>query len=84
MVSRAVFSDSDTSAWRAFGSCSAWPRMSAATMDGSAVSSQMTRISVGPASRSIPTVPKSCRLASATYLLPAPTTMSTGSRPSMP
>src|SRR5205823_6354322 len=41
-----------------------------------------TRTSVGPASRSMPTRPKSCRLASATYALPAPTSMSTGGRSS--
>jgi hypothetical protein len=32
----------------------------------------------------MPTTPNSCRLASATNALPAPTTMSTGSRSSMP
>ena len=66
------------------GPCSAWPSRSAATSSGSAVSSAMTATSVGPATRSIPTVPKSWRLASATYALPAPTMMSTGSTPSSP
>ena len=48
------------------GPCSSWPAMSAATSSGSALSSAITRISVGPASRSIPTLPNSWRLASAT------------------
>jgi hypothetical protein len=39
----------------------------------------MISISVGPASRSIPHRPKSCRFASATYLFPAPQSTSTGS-----
>ncbi len=50
---------------------------------GSEVPSAMTSTSVGPASRSIPTRPKSCRFASATYALPAPTSMSTAGMPSM-
>ncbi len=65
------------------GPCSAWPSRSVATSRGSAVSSAMTSTSVGPASRSIPTRPNSWRLASATNALPAPTSMSTGSRPSI-
>jgi len=48
------------------GPCSSWPAMSVARSSGSAVWSATTRISVGPASRSIPTLPKSWRLASAT------------------
>ena len=48
------------------GPCSAWESRSTATMNGSASSSAMTRISVGPANRSMPTSPKSWRLASAT------------------
>ena len=39
---------------------------------------------MGPASRSIPTRPNSCRFASATYAFPAPTSMSTGSMPPSP
>ena len=38
----------------------------------------MISVSVGPASRSIPTRPKSWRFASATYAFPGPTSMSTG------
>ena len=45
------------------------------------VSSAMIPISVGPASRSMPTRPNTCRLASTTYALPGPTTMSTAARP---
>ena len=41
----------------AIGSCSDWLIMSAATNAGSAVSSAITAISVGPASESIATVP---------------------------
>src|SRR5215217_4052723 len=48
------------------GPCSACPKRSAARRRGSAESSAMIRISVGPARRSMPTVPKSCRFASAT------------------
>ena len=48
------------------GPCSAWLSRSTATTNGSACSSATTRISVGPAKRSMPTSPKSCRLASAT------------------
>ncbi len=48
------------------------------------MASAITRISVGPASRSIPTLPNSWRLASATYALPAPTIMSTGSNSARP
>ena len=66
------------------GSCSAWPSRSQATSAGSASSSAMTRISVGPASRSMPHRPYSCRLASATNRLPAPQSMSTGSTTPMP
>lgn len=48
------------------GPCSAWLSRSTATMNASAVSSATTRISVGPATRSIPTSPYSWRFASAT------------------
>ena len=47
-------------------------------------SSAMIAISVGPASRSIPHRPNNCRLASATYLLPAPQRMSTARSPPRP
>src|SRR3984893_1528378 len=39
------------------GPCSAWPKRSVAHISASAVSSAMTRISVGPAKRSMPTRP---------------------------
>ena len=39
------------------------------------VASAITMVSVGPANKSIPTRPKSCRLASATKALPGPTSM---------
>ena len=48
------------------GPCSAWPRRSAAQRSPSTVSSAMINVSVGPASRSMPTRPKCWRLASAT------------------
>ena len=48
------------------GPCSAWPSRSVAHISTSAVSSAMISVSVGPASRSMPTRPNSCRLASAT------------------
>ena len=51
---------------RAIGSCSAWARRSAATCDADAVRSATTTTSLGPATRSIPTSPKTRRLASAT------------------
>ena len=44
----------------------------------------MTRVSVGPAKRSMPTRPKSWRFASATNMFPGPTSMSTGSMDSLP
>ncbi len=47
-------------------------------MAGSAVSSAITATSEGPANTSMPTLPKSVRLASATNLLPGPTMMSAG------
>ena len=59
------------------GPCSAWLSRSTATTNGSAASSATIRISVGPANRSIPTSPNSCRLASATYALPGPASRST-------
>ena len=54
------------------GPCSACESRSTATTSGSASSSAITRISVGPANRSMPTSPNSCRLASATSPLPGP------------
>ena len=50
----------------ASGSCSAWAIRSAATKRGGAVWSAMIATSVGPASASVPTVPRSIRLAAAT------------------
>ncbi len=58
--------ESVTSTEPAIGSCSAWLIRSAATNAGSAVSSASTAISVGPASESMPTMPRSSRLAATT------------------
>ena len=55
--------ESVTSTLAASGSCSAWLIRSAATCAGSAVSSARIAISVGPASASMPTTPRSSRLA---------------------
>jgi len=60
------------------------PKQVAGHQRGSAASSAMMRISVGPARISIPQRPKSWRLASTTYLLPAPQSTSTGSTTPMP
>ena len=57
--------------------CSAWPTISAATISLSADLSAIIAISVGPAKRSIPTLPNKIRFASATYWFPAPTKKST-------
>jgi hypothetical protein len=73
-----------TSTEAAIGSCSAWLIRSAATKRGSAVSSAITMISVGPASESIPITPLSSRLAAATQMLPGPVTRSTGSQTDVP
>ena len=48
-----------------------------ATWSGFAVLSQTIRTSEGPAIESIPTVPKTCLLASATYAFPGPTILFT-------
>ena len=49
ITSRPNFSDVVISQAGLSGPCSAWPRRSVATREGSALSSAMTRISVGPA-----------------------------------
>ncbi len=51
---------------RASSSCSAWEKRSMAIHSAGVPPSQMTRISDGPATMSMPTTPKSWRLASAT------------------
>ena len=66
-----------TSTAAASGSCSAWLSRSAATYAGSAVSSARIRISVGPASESMPTRPLSSRLAVTVQIEPGPVTRST-------
>ena len=43
---------------------------------GGGVSSAIIKTSDGPATESIPTAPKTCRLASATYPPPGPTILS--------
>src|SRR3546814_10907376 len=48
-----------------------------AIQSGGVVPSQMIRISLGPATMSMPTVPNTRRLAAATYALPGPTILST-------
>ena len=53
-------------------------------MNGSAVSSATMSTSVGPATRSIPTSPNSCRFASATNALPGPASIETGAIVSVP
>ena len=58
--------------------CSAWPTRSLATISASALSSAITATSDGPAKTSMPTLPNSARLASATNLLPGPTITSAG------
>jgi hypothetical protein len=74
--------ESVTSTLAASGSCSAWLIRSAATCRGSAVSSASTAISVGPASASIPTTPRTSRFAAVTQTLPGPVIMSTGAHTS--
>ena len=59
------------------GSCSAWESRSAATNRGLAVSSAITRISLGPATESMPVTPKHSFLARATKILPGPVILST-------
>ena len=61
----------------ASSSCSAWLKRSAATNFSFAFSSAITRISLGPATESIETFPKSSFLASATKIFPGPTILST-------
>ena len=58
--------------------CSACPTKSTATISASASSSAITAISVGPANKSIPTLPNKILLASATNWFPGPTKISAG------
>ena len=60
------------------GPCSACPSKSTAHISPSTDSSAMMSVSVGPANKSMPTRPYSCRFASATNMFPGPTSMSTG------
>ena len=78
MVSRASRSLFVSSIAGEVGPCSAWPSRSTAHISPSTVSSAMMRVSVGPANKSMPTLPYSCLFASATNILPGPTIMSTG------
>ncbi|KAG1375885.1 hypothetical protein G6F59_018294 [Rhizopus arrhizus] len=57
---------------------------STAQSSPSTLSSALTKVSVGPAKRSMPTRPYNCRLASATNMLPGPTSMSTGATLGVP
>ena len=83
-VSWPSFSESVSSMAGEVGPCSAWPRRSVAAISASQESSAMIKVSVGPASRSMPTWPNSCRFASATYIFPGPTRTSTGVIESVP
>ena len=56
----------DSSIACADSSCSAWENRSIATQSAGVCPSEITRISEGPASMSIPTCPNTCRFASAT------------------
>mmetsp|Transcript_32243 Transcript_32243/g.73130 ORF Transcript_32243/g.73130 Transcript_32243/m.73130 type:complete len:220 (-) Transcript_32243:423-1082(-) len=67
-----------TSIARATTSCSACAMRSAATTSASAVPSQITRTSDGPASMSIPQYPLTIDLAAVTHLFPGPTMTSHG------
>ena len=64
--------------------CSACPTKSTATISGSAFSSAIIPISVGPANKSIPTLPNKILLASATNWFPGPTNISAGAFPNKP
>ena len=66
MVARASFSEVVMRTAGEVGPCSAWPSRSVAHSSASTLSSAMISVSVGPASRSMPTRPNSWRLASAT------------------
>ena len=64
--------------------CSAWARRSAATQPASAVSSARMTTSLGPASRSTSTRPRTCRFASATYAFPGPAIFATAGMLAVP
>ena len=57
--------------------CSAWARRSAATQPGSAEASARIATSLGPASLSVSTCPRTSLFAAATQALPGPTILST-------
>ena len=59
---RAARATGVSSTARAIGSCSAWASRSAATKSASALSSATTTTSLGPATMSMPTSPKTCAL----------------------
>ena len=82
---RSMYSASGQSstAW-AISSCSACENRSMATQSGLVEPSAITRISEGPATMSMPTTPKTRRLAAATYALPGPTILSTAGIVSVP
>ena len=88
MISACTFSASSgqvvTRTADARTSCSAWDIRSAATNFGSAVSSAITRTSLGPAIMSISTTPYSSFFAVATKILPGPTILSTFGISSVP
>ena len=66
IVSRANRSEFVSNTAGEFVPCSAWPNRSVAHSCASTLSSAMISVSVGPASKSMPTRPNNCRLASAT------------------
>ena len=68
----------------AISSCSACEKRSIAIQSGGVLPSAITRISLGPAIMSMPTRPKTRRLACATYALPGPTILSTRGTRSVP
>ncbi len=65
-TARATVSEGVSSRAEASGSCSAWASISAATYSTLALSSAMSKVSVGPGSWSMATAPKTRRLASTT------------------
>lgn len=68
----------------ASSSCSACASRSLASQCGLTLPSLTITISDGPASRSMPTAPYSCRLASVTQALPGPAILSTFGTVSVP
>ncbi len=84
-ISSAFSSDQVTSHASPSGPCSAWTTRSTAARTAGVDGPATTTTSDGPAKAdATPTAPDTCRLASATYRLPGPTTTSTGAMDSVP